>query len=505
MCKRFLMVLLPAVLLLSVSFVSADKSKPEITSLAVAETVVDVTGYVTKKTAEINKIRAKSADEFVKNSREIGELSIAGGDKILKISDDKSEQDRGFELKISGLKKLIQADRVAARQKSGITDLPQSESQKKLDALLDDLEKDGRIPLVTNGERYSKFTLDSQSLLVKFSQEKFDAFVQKAKEWSVKKPVKFKPAQPLLQVVYVAASVAVKNDDSKLLRDTLSDLIAFVDSKEFDLPDEDKKNIHKQLADHAAVTSTRARYAKFTADAVSLQNEFDADKFDSFVVEAKKWAAAQDKNVKPTQPLLKVLEVATAASLTQNDSQFFDKTLKTLTDFVKSDELNLPEKDKAEILGQLTGYSSRIVGAKPEIYGKTLDDKDFSWTDLRGKYVLVKFTASWCGPCKGEIPGMLSAYEKYHDKGLEIVSIYVWDKLDATKKIVDEEKLPWIILSEELTEKAGQPLQGKKFAVTGVPTMFLVNKEGKVIFTEARGEKLQKKLEELFSDKNNQN
>jgi thiol-disulfide isomerase/thioredoxin len=143
-----------------------------------------------------------------------------------------------------------------------------------------------------------------------------------------------------------------------------------------------------------------------------------------------------------------------------------------------------------------------VVGNDPKLYGRTIDDKDFDWTSLRGKYVLVKFTATWCGPCKMEVPGMLEAYKKYKDKGLEIVSVYVFqreaDPVATVKEFVAEEKLPWIILSEALTEKAKQPKQGEYYAIQGVPTMVLVDKEGKVIMSEARGKALQNKLAEIF-------
>ena len=120
------------------------------------------------------------------------------------------------------------------------------------------------------------------------------------------------------------------------------------------------------------------------------------------------------------------------------------------------------------------------------LYGKTIDDEDFDWESLREKYVLVKFTATWCGPCKGEIPGMLEAYQKYHDKGFEIVSVYIWeveesDAVATVRQFVEQEKLPWIILSESLTAKAGQQPQGEAFGIKGVPTMVLVDKRGKIV------------------------
>jgi thiol-disulfide isomerase/thioredoxin len=120
-----------------------------------------------------------------------------------------------------------------------------------------------------------------------------------------------------------------------------------------------------------------------------------------------------------------------------------------------------------------------------KLYGKTLDNEDFNWDSLQGKYVLVKFTATWCPPCRKAIPGMLDMYEKYHDKGFEIVSVYIKqdepDPVATVRKFVKNEKLTWMILSEALTARAGQPPQGSEFAIQGVPTFFLIDKEGKIL------------------------
>ena len=125
------------------------------------------------------------------------------------------------------------------------------------------------------------------------------------------------------------------------------------------------------------------------------------------------------------------------------------------------------------------------IGSDFTLYGKTLDNEDFDWESFRGKYVLVKFTATWCPPCIMAIPDMLDTYEKYRDKDFEIVSAYVFqheaDPVATVKRFVEQRNLPWIILSEALTAQAGLPPQGEAFGIEGVPTMVLVNKEGKVI------------------------
>ena len=130
-----------------------------------------------------------------------------------------------------------------------------------------------------------------------------------------------------------------------------------------------------------------------------------------------------------------------------------------------------------------------INEAEPDfnLYGRTIDDDNFNLTSLRGQYVLVKFTATWCGPCAGAIPMMQRFYEQYNDKGLEIVSVYVFqtrpgqDPVATVRNYVAEKGLPWIVLSEELTTRAGLPAQGEAFDIEGVPTFFLLDREGKVI------------------------
>ena len=228
----------------------------------------------------------------------------------------------------------------------------------------------------------------------------------------------------------------------------------------------------------------------------TAQGQGSPENFAQFMSELKPWL--NQKALPASIPVSFGLQIA------QRNRVSAETFIEELTKFVQSPECTLTAEEKVQAMVAMEAPFRLSVGKNPKLYGKTLDDKDFKWDDLRGKYVLIKFTATWCGPCKGEIPGMLEAYKKYHDQGLEIVSVYIGERgtdeeqIEGVQKAVEEEKLPWIILSETLTAKAEQPEQGEFYSIRGVPTMVLVDKEGKIIMPDARGADLQKKLAEVF-------
>ncbi|MDR0522522.1 MAG: TlpA family protein disulfide reductase [Planctomycetaceae bacterium] len=250
------------------------------------------------------------------------------------------------------------------------------------------------------------------------------------------------------------------------------------------------------------------RFSEFIKGVAGTDGKaISTEEYDKFKADLKTWINKKDIPVMDAVGAGMMLTLVKA----QNQKAYAEDMLK----FLKSAECTVPEADKNAVAARLEGVIKQVeeaenetkdsklaVGKDPELYGKTLDDKDFDWKSLRGKYVLIKFTATWCGPCKGEIPGMIDAYKKYKEKGLEIISVYVWergaDSVATVKKFVEEEKIDWIVLSETLTEKAGQPKQGESYKFRGVPTMVLVDKEGKIILTDARGGKLKAKLAEIF-------
>ncbi|MDR2761259.1 MAG: TlpA family protein disulfide reductase [Planctomycetaceae bacterium] len=473
-----------AILFLSANTAFADESKKKIDSLNDANSVKEIADYVAQSLKKSSDVKPTNDKEHAKLFREIGELSIAAGEKILKIAKEIPEQLEGYKLKISGLQFIIRANNLDKKESD------ESASLAKLDALISELEKDGRFPLIINNYRYAKFSKKLSELANNFSIEKFETLLEKAKQLSIASPADFKPITPLIQINNFASSQTAIKKDPKIAEKTTDNIFAFIKSDKCTLPESEKKEIIESLAS-----------ISFNLESHNVYGNFTIERFNEYVRKAKVLASvATGDRLKKITPFLQVLNAALTEKGVKNDPQLAEKTLKDFTDFVNSNKFESPESDKKAILKSLENNSRRFIGANPEIYGRTLDDKNFDWAALRGKYVLVEFTSSWCGPCKGEIPGMISAYEKYRNKGFEIVSIYIWDKLEDTKKVIEDEKIKWINISEELTQKTDQPPQGEQYGIFGIPTMFIVGKDGKIIATDTREEYRKKKLAEIFDN-----
>ena len=108
----------------------------------------------------------------------------------------------------------------------------------------------------------------------------------------------------------------------------------------------------------------------------------------------------------------------------------------------------------------------------------------------KGKYVLIDFWASWCGPCRNEMPNVKAAYEKYASKGFEVISISIDKKQKAWRTAIEELGMNWTqVLNVDAADVYG---------IYAIPTTFLVDPEGIVVAKDLRSKKLEKTLFNLL-------
>lgn len=162
----------------------------------------------------------------------------------------------------------------------------------------------------------------------------------------------------------------------------------------------------------------------------------------------------------------------------------------------------LSDRVKASAIGQnltetMEKLSSIGVGSiAPDFTLPAPNGTEISLSSLRGKVVLIDFWASWCGPCLREAPNVRKVYQKYHEKGFEVlgVSLDEASKREAWLSAIDKHQLTW---QQGSTLKGWQCPVAKLYNVTAIPAMFLLDREGRIVATNARGEKLEEEVAKL--------
>ncbi|ARN76914.1 hypothetical protein BST97_02255 [Nonlabens spongiae] len=152
---------------------------------------------------------------------------------------------------------------------------------------------------------------------------------------------------------------------------------------------------------------------------------------------------------------------------------------------------------------QIDAYLKRIesvaVGQKAPLFeGHNPDGEVIKLEEIMGKVTLIDFWASWCKPCRAENPNVVAAYEKYHDKGFNILSVSLDQKTgrESWIKAIEDDKMTWNHISR--LQYFG-PL-AKLYNVNAIPATFLLDENGVIIDKNLRGQALHNRLEDLLGE-----
>jgi peroxiredoxin len=143
------------------------------------------------------------------------------------------------------------------------------------------------------------------------------------------------------------------------------------------------------------------------------------------------------------------------------------------------------------------------IGRKaPDFTSVDTNGKLVSLEAIKGKVTIIDFWAAWCGPCRRENPNLVRIYEKYHDKGLEIIGVSLDGNprqkgaKDAWLNAIQKDNLTWYHVSN--LQYFNDPI-AKQFNINSIPATFIIDEDGLIVAKNLRGQALEDKIEELLN------
>ena len=183
-----------------------------------------------------------------------------------------------------------------------------------------------------------------------------------------------------------------------------------------------------------------------------------------------------------------------------NGLETYDQLVQEKVVFASHPYLKKVKDDLEEILRPKDSPKMAFIGQQytdlemPDPEGKLHKISDLVG---EGKWVLVDFWASWCGPCRAEMPKVLEAYNKYHAKGFEVIGISLDEKKEAWVKAIAQINMPWMQVSDLKGWKSAAALVYK---IDAIPDNILIDPQGKIIERALRGKSLHYHLQKIFGE-----
>ncbi len=148
------------------------------------------------------------------------------------------------------------------------------------------------------------------------------------------------------------------------------------------------------------------------------------------------------------------------------------------------------------LTGFMVNAQVKVDQIAPEISLPGVNDSPVKLSSFKGKVVLIDFWASWCGPCRASIPGVIKLYDRYKAKGFEVFGVSIDSKKKDWLKAIAQDKITY----PQVNDKAGWYSKTTEvYGVNAIPNTFLLDKTGKIVAIDLEGEQLENKVKALLN------
>nr|WP_299385365.1 TlpA disulfide reductase family protein [Allomuricauda sp.] len=233
---------------------------------------------------------------------------------------------------------------------------------------------------------------------------------------------------------------------------------------------QDDMRMAAQQQDTATVTALREEYMEFQDDVKNFNIDFAKDN---------------------PNALISVLIINNLMMSKRLSMDEIKKLYEGLTPEMKA---SAPAEQLKKQLDQ--AKNTEIGGVAPEFSAPTPDGELLALSDVKGKLTLVDFWAAWCRPCRAENPNIVNVYNKYHDKGLNIIGVSLDTRAEDWKGAIEKDGLTWNHISNL---KRFQDPVARLYNINAIPAAFLLDENGVIVAKDLRGPALEAKVAELLN------